>query len=484
MRLASLGLLVFGWLLASASAGSAPPFGGEIGPTYRESRQWWPSPVAMPATAPNIVLVLLADAGFASFGSFGAPIRTPTIDRLAAGGLRYNNFHTTGMCSPTRAALLTGRNAHAVGMGIVSEQATGYPGYNNLLPASAATIARLLRDRGYSTFALGKWHNLPNREVSVAGPFERWPTRLGFDHFYGFPGGDTSNTQPALWLGHEPVQRPPTDAYHLTTDLTDRALQWLAQQQAAAPARPFFLYFAPGAVHAPHQTPADFRNRYRGRFDRGWDRYREQTLARQLELGIVLAGTALSPRLPEVAAWDRLPAGERRVAARMMELYAAFVEHTDHEIGRLVAGLERLGKLDNTIILITSDNGASAEGGPLGTYSELRFANAQPDSTELNLRWLDRLGTEYAYNHDPVGWAMATNTPFPYFKQSAHYGGTRSPLVVHWPAGIRQPGGVRSQFHHAIDIAPTLLELTGIEAPAAVDGVAQQPIEGISHAYT
>jgi arylsulfatase len=483
-NLINAALIVIGAIGLAAGAGAQERFGGKIGPSYKDSQQWWPTPVAMPAGAPNIVVVLLDDAGFASLGSYGAPINTPRLDRLAYDGLRYNNFHTTGMCSPTRAALLTGRNAHSVGMGIVSEQATGYPGYNNLLPQSAATIARVLRDRGYNTFALGKWHNLPNQQVSVAGPFDRWPTQLGFEHFYGFQGGDANNLQPPLWLGHEPVDIAPDPNYHLTTDLANKAIRWLAQQQAAAPDKPFFLYFAPGAVHAPHQAPAAFIDRYRGKFDGGWDRFREETLARQRKLGIVPADTALGQRLQQVPAWDSLDADERRVAARMMEIYAAFTEHTDHEIGRIVDFIERLGKLDNTIIVVASDNGASAEGGRYGTYSELRFANAQPDSTALNLQWLERLGTAQAYNHYPMGWAMATNTPFSHFKQSAHYGGTSDPLIIHWPAGIQQKGGIRSQFHHAIDIRPTLLELAHIEPPGTVDGVAQQPIEGISMAYT
>jgi arylsulfatase len=475
---AALGLL---WLLAGTV--DAGEFKGKIGRTYADSVPSWPEPPRAPKGAPNIVVLMLDDAGFATLGSYGSPIATPNIDRLAAGGLRYTDFHSTGMCSPSRAALLSGRNPHSVGFGAVGEMAAGYPGYNNQWPKSAASLARVLRDSGYNTAALGKWHNTPLREISVAGPFDSFPSSLGFEYFYGFFGGDTNNWTPSLWLNTAQVETPRTPGYHLTTDLADHAIRWLGAQRSAAPDKPFFLYFAPVAVHAPHQAPQSFIDRYHGKFDQGWDAYREQALAQQKKLGIAPADAKLAASTPSVPRWSELPEAQRHAYARMMEVFAAFMEHTDFEFGRVLQTLAATGQLDNTLVLVMADNGASHEGGVDGTFAEGYHVNL-PDPSAANLEHLEHWGSPQTYPHYPIGWAQAANTPFSYFKQSVHDGGTRGPLIAHWPQRIKDAGAVRTQYHHLVDIMPTVLELIGIEAPKAVDGIDQQPIEGISMAYS
>lgn len=475
--------VAFGVLCLLAGAADADEFKGKIGRTYADSTPSWPEPPRAPKGAPNVVVLMLDDAGFATLGSYGAPIATPNLDRLATGGLRYTDFHSSGMCSPSRAALLSGRNPHSVGFGAVGEMAAGYPGYNNHWPKSAAGLARILKDNGYNTAALGKWHNTPLRELSVAGPFDNFPTGQGFEYFYGFFGGDTNNWAPMLWLNTAPVETPNTPEYHLTTDLADHAIRWLGAQRSAAPDKPFFLYFAPVAVHAPHQAPKAFIDRYHGKFDQGWDAYRERALAQQKKLGLAPGDAKLAQSTPSVPRWSELPAAQRAAYARMMETFAAFMEHTDFEFGRVLQTLAATGQLDNTLVLVMADNGASHEGGIDGTFAEGYHVNL-PDPSQENLKHLDHWGSPETYPHYPIGWAQAANTPFQFFKQSVHDGGTRGPLIMHWPQRIKDAGGIRRQYHHMVDIMPTVLELTGIAAPKAVDGIAQKPIEGISMAYS
>jgi arylsulfatase A-like enzyme len=453
-----------------------------IGRTILESTPRFPTPRQPPAGAPNVVVIALDDLGFAQLGCFGSDIATPTFDRLAAGGLRYNRFHVTGMCSPTRGALLTGRNAHKVGMGFVADIPIGFPGYNGRIPASAAALPRVLKDAGYNTMAVGKWHLAPRWELSAAGPFDRWPLGLGFEHYYGFLGGDTNQWAPNLVQDNAFVDPPrtPAEGYHLTEDLVDRAIRNVADQRNAAPHRPFFLYLATGAMHAPHQAPASWIDRYRGHFDDGWERWRERAFARQVEQGVVPAGTTLTERPSWVRPWDDLPPEERRLYARMQEVFAGFLSHTDHHIGRLVAFLEQEGVLDDTLVLAISDNGTSAEGGPTGSRNEHRFAFGVPEDLADDLAHLDELGGHRSYNHYPWGWAWAGNAPLKLWKRYAWLGGTRTPLIVHWPRGVETRGQVRPQFCHAVDVAPTVLEAAGLPFPEVVDGVQQQPLDGES----
>jgi len=435
-----------------------------------------------PPGAPNVVVVVLDDLGFAQLGCFGGDVDTPAIDALAAHGLRYRSFHVTALCSPTRACVLTGRNHHAVGMGFLTDIPIGYPGYNGRIPRSAATLPRLLRDVGYSTFAVGKWHLAPRWEQSASGPFERWPLGLGFERYYGFLNGDTNQWTPELVSDNGFIDAPaaPEDGYHLTDDLAERAIRFVLDPQQATPGKPFFLYLAPGAMHAPHQAPAAWIDRFRGRYDDGWDAFRERTVARQQELGLIARGVPLPPRPPWVAAWDGLDPDERRLYARMMEVFAGFLAHTDDAIGRVVRFIESSRLLDDTLLIVLSDNGASAEGGPLGSRNEHRFTHDLVDERDDLLAHVDELGGHRAYNHYAWGWAWAGNTPFRLWKRFAWLGGVRTPLVVHWPAGIGARGEVRGQFCHAIDLLPTILDAVGIETPAVVDGVAQQPVDGAS----
>jgi arylsulfatase A-like enzyme len=458
------------------------PSRASIGRTVAESVPWFP-PVARPgAGAPNVVVIVLDDTGFGQLGCFGSDIATPHIDALAAGGLRYNRFHVTALCSPTRASLLTGRNHHAVGMGFLTDIPTGFPGYTGKIPPSAAALPRILRDAGYSTFAVGKWHLAPRWEQSASGPFTYWPLGLGFERYYGFLGGDTNQWTPDLVSDNGFVDPParPEDGYHLTEDLAARAIRLIQDQQQATPARPFFLYFATGATHAPHHAPRPWIERYRGAFDDGWDAWRERVFARQIDSGVVPPDTTLTERPPWVQEWAALPGEERRLYARMMEVFAGFLSHTDEQIGRLVRHLETIGVLDDTLIMLISDNGTSAEGGPFGSFNEHRFTHDRVDDVADTLARIDDLGGFRAYNHYPWGWAWAGNTPLRLWKRFTWLGGVRTPLVVHWPRGLEARGEVRGQFCHAVDVLPTILDAVGVEVPAVVDGVAQQPLDGAS----
>ena len=467
-----------------------PAFKGTIGKTYKDSKADFPKPLQAPAGAPNVLIVLLDDVGFGHAGTFGGAVATPTLDRLAKNGLRYNRFHTTALCSPTRAALLTGRNHHSVGTGVIIELGTGYPGYTGVVPNTAAGLPEILRQNGYSTAAFGKWHNTPDNEISPAGPFDRWPTgkTWGFEYFYGFMNGETHQYYPVLYRNTTPVAQPktPEDGYHVTEDLVDDAIGWMNQVNATSPKKPWFMYFSTGGIHGPHHTPKAYREKYKGRFDAGWDAYREETFARQKQMGVIPANTKLTPRPKELPAWDDQPDNAKRVYRRLMENYSGFLEHTDAEVGRLLAAVEKTGKLDDTLIFyIVGDNGASGEGGLEGTVNELASLNG----IQLGLAGLEakfeEIGGPETEPHVPSAWAWAANTPFQWTKQVAsHFGGTRNGLVVHWPRGIAARGEMRSQFHHIIDVAPTVLDAAHITKPQIVNGVKQKPIEGVSMRYS
>ena len=447
----------------------------------------WPAIPTAPAGAPNVVVVMTDDVGYGASSTFGGPIPTPTLDALADRGLRYTRFHTTAMCSPTRAALMTGRNHHLVGAGRVTEMAVAYDGYTSVIPDSAATIAEILRSNGYGTAHFGKYHNVPVYETGPAGPFDHWPTHMGFEHFYGFLGGSTNNWAPALYLNTTAVE-PPTDdpSFHIEPDLADNAIDWVRRLKSAAPAKPFFIQYATAACHAPHHAPPEWISRFSGRFDRGWDALRAETLARQKELGVVPANTELTARPPQIPSWDSLSADHKTVAARMMEVYAASLAYADAQIGRLLDELERIGELDNTLVIyIQGDNGASPEGGANGLLNEMSYVNRMEDGIETLLEHLDELGGPLHYNHFPAGWAHATDSPFQWFKMMAsHFGGTRNGMVLSLPARIADAGGVRTQFHHVVDIVPTILDIVGIDAPAVVRGVPQLPMSGVPMTYT
>jgi arylsulfatase len=447
-------------------------------------------PLRPPEGAPNVLIVLIDDCGFGASSAFGGPCSTPTAERLAANGLKYNRFHTTALCSPTRQALLTGRNHHSVGMGGITEIATSAPGYNSIRPNTCAPLAETLKLNGYSTAQFGKCHEVPVWETSPLGPFHAWPTGSGFEHFYGFIGGETNQYAPAIYRDTVPIEQPRTaeEGYHFTEDMTDEAIDWVKQQKALMPDKPFFMYFAPGATHAPHHVPTEWSDRYKGAFDDGWDRLRERTFAKQKELGVIPADGELTERPAEIPAWDDMPDDLKPVLARQMEVYAGFLEHTDHHIGRLIDALAELEILESTLVYyVIGDNGASAEGTPTGCFNELVVLNgaAGVETTEFMVSKIDDFGTPAAYNHYAVGWAHAMDTPYQWTKQVAsHWGGTRNGTIVHWPSGIRARGEVRSQFHHVIDVAPTILEAAGLPAPLSVNGVQQRPLEGVSMAYS
>ena len=446
-------------------------------------------PLLPPEGAPNVLVVLLDDVGFGASSAFGGPCQTPTAERLAAGGLRYNRFHTTALCAPTRQALLTGRNHHSVGMGSITETATSAPGYSSLRPNTKAPLAMTLKLNGDSTAQFGKCHEVPVWQSSPMGPFDAWPSGGGgFETFYGFIGGENNQWDPALYDGTTPVEPPETEHYHLTEDLTDRAVGWVRQQKALMPDKPFFVYFAPGATHAPHHVPKEWADKYAGQFDDGWDVQRERTLARQKELGVIPADAELTERHDEITAWDDMPEELKPVLARQMEVYAGFLEHTDHHVGRLVDAIDDLGVLDDTIIYyIIGDNGASAEGTMNGAFNELANFNgmAALETPEFMLSKVDELGSPSSYNHYSVGWAWAMNSPLQWTKQVAsHWGGTRNGTIVHWPHGIEEGGGLRSQFTHVIDLAPTILEAAGLPEPTVVNSVMQSPMEGTSMLYS
>ncbi|MBA2963798.1 MULTISPECIES: arylsulfatase [Ramlibacter] len=442
-----------------------------------------------PAGAPNVLVILLDDVGFGASSAFGGPCRTPTAERLAANGLKYNRFHTTALCSPSRAAMLSGRNHHAVGMGSITEMATSAPGYNSMRPNTCAPLAEILKLNGYSTAQFGKCHEVPVFESSPIGPFDRWPTGSGFEHFYGFIGGEDNQYYPALYDDTVPVQpdRGPEDGYHLTEDIADKAIAWVRQQKSLAPDKPFFIYFAPGATHAPHHVPQEWIARYKGRFDQGWDQVREETFARQKKLGVIPADCELTARSEGIPAWSETDPKLRPVLARQMEIYAAFLEHADYHAGRVIDALADLRVLDDTLVYyIIGDNGASAEGTLNGSFHEQAVGEA-PDlmTPEFLMERIDDFGTPRANNHYAVGWAHAMNTPYQWTKQVAsHFGGTRNGTIVHWPGGIRAKGELRSQFHHVIDVAPTVLEAAGLPHPTFVNGVQQEPLHGVSMLYS
>ncbi len=465
-----------------------PPFKGKIGRTAAESTPDFPKGIAAPKGAPNVLLIMTDDVGWGSSSTFGGPIPTPTYDRLAQSGLRYNAFHTTALCSPTRAALISGRNHHTASTGVITEMATGYPGYNSLMSKSCGTIGEILRGNGYNTAWFGKNHNVPDWQSSQAGPFDLWPTSLGFEYFYGFIGGDTDQWHPALFDGTNPIETPAHDpTYHLDADLANHAIAWIQQQHSLAPDKPFFAYYTPGLCHAPHHAPKEWIAKFKGQFDQGWDKVREETLARQITLGVVPAGTKLTERPKEIPAWDSLSADQKKLYAHMMEVYAACLAFTDHNIGRVIQAVADTGELDNTIIIyIQGDNGASGEGTLQGLTNEVGVAaNGVQESLDYLLSTMDGLGGPLYYNHYPVGWAHAMDTPFQWTKQVAsHFGGTRNGLVISWPKHMNQMGEVRSQFCSVIDITPTILEAAGVKAPKVIDGVKQIPIEGVSLVYT
>ena len=442
--------------------------------------------VKAPSGAPNIVVVLIDDIGFGASSAFGGPISMPTLDKVAKTGLKYNRFHTTALCSPTRVALLTGYNHHSNNAGSIMETGTAFPGNTGVRPQSITTVAEVLRQNGYSTAAFGKYHETPPWEISAAGPYDRWPTHSGFEKFYGFIGGETNQYAPLVYDGTAQVELPEDPKYHFTTDMTNQAMSWMKFQKALSPDKPFYMYFAPGATHAPHHVPAEWRDKYKGKFDQGWDKVREETLARQIKLGVVPAGTKLAPKHKDIKDWTTLSADEKKLFTRQMETYAGFAEHTDNEIGRLYSAIEELGQADNTLfIYIVGDNGASAEGQMNGTFNEMSFFNAAPETVGAMLKHYDEWGGESTYPHYPAGWAVAMDAPFTYTKQVASdFGGTRNGMVIHWPKGIKAQGEVRSQFGHVIDIAPTVYEVTKIPAPKKVNGIDQDPLEGKSLVYS
>mgnify|MGYP006278101821 CR=1 FL=1 len=461
-------------------------FHGHIGRTYDESEPWWPDQTRAPEDAPNILLITLDDVGFGQLGCYGGLIDTPNIDRLAENGLRYNNFHTTALCSPTRSCLMTGRNHHSNGMAAITEVSTGFPGYNGHIPHENGMVSEALVEEGYSTYAFGKWHLTPAESTSAAGPYDQWPLNRGFERYYGFLGGDTDQYTPALIHDNHQTEPPatPEEGYHLTEDLAQRAIEFIGDAKQVDPDKPFFSYFCPGAAHAPHQVPEEWIEKYEGEFDMGWDEARAQILEQQKEMGVVPEDTELSPQNEDVRRWDSLSDEEQELYARMMEVFAGFVEHTDAQIGKVLDYLEEIDELENTLVMVASDNGASAEGGPTGSVDENRFFNNVPESLEENLEAMDDLGGPEYFNHYPWGWTWAGNTPFRRWKRETYRGGASDPLVVSWPEGIDAAGEVREQFVHAIDVAPTIYDAVGIDPPEEVKGYSQSPIEGTSFAYT
>ena len=465
------------------------------GPVYEDAKDpeaTFPpiEPLRPPAGAPNVLIVLIDDAGFGCSSAFGGPCQTPTAERLAGEGLKFNRFHTTALCSPTRAALLSGRNHHTVAMGGITEMATSAPGYNSIRPNTCAPLAETLKLNGYATAQFGKCHEVPVWETSPLGPFDSWPSGGGgFEHFYGFIGGETNQYYPAIYEGTTAVEpdKTPEQGYHFTEDMTDKAIMWIRQQKTLMGDKPFFVYFAPGATHAPHHVPTEWSAKYRGKFDQGWDKLREETFARQKELGVIPPEAELTPRHAEIPAWEDMSDDLKPILARQMEVYAGFLEHTDHHVGRLVDALEDLGVLEETLVYyIIGDNGASAEGTVQGSFNELMMLNGASalETTEFMASHIDDFGTSKAYNHYAVGWAHAMDTPYQWTKQVAsHWGGTRNGMIVHWPKGIAAKGEVRSQFHHVIDVAPTVLDAAGLPEPTTVHGVEQKPIEGVSMRY-
>jgi arylsulfatase A-like enzyme len=491
-HLALLGLFLSGWASAADTLDRTVLPIPEPTPetiTTLDAREAKAPPrfeVKAPEGAPNVVIVLIDDIGFGASSAFGGPIRMPTLDKMAANGLRYNRFHTTALCSPTRTALLTGHNHHANNAGAIMELATAFPGNTGIRPREISTLAQILRHNGFSTAAFGKYHETPPWEVSVSGPYDRWPTGSGFDKFYGFIGGETNQWAPAIYDGVTRIEQPQVKDYHFTTDMTNQAIRWVSAQKSLTPDRPFYMYFAPGATHAPHHAPKEWIAKYKGEFSGGWDKLREETFERQKKMGIIPANTKLTPRPAEIPGWDGMSEAQRSLFERQMETFAGFAEHTDAEVGRLVAQLDTIGALENTLFFyIVGDNGASAEGGPEGTYNEMMALNGIVGKAEQMLGHIDDWGGPTTFPHYSIGWAWATNTPFQWTKQVAsHFGGTRNGMVMHWPKGISAKGEIRDQFHHVVDVAPTALEATKIPQPKTVDGIAQRPMDGVSMLYS
>lgn len=496
-RFLTMTVLLFQFVLSSENTfgqeldRSSLPIREPIRKTYKEldARNAVAPPlfeVKAPQAAPNVIIVLIDDMGFGVSEAFGGPVTTPNMDKLAYNGIRYNRFHTTALCSPTRVALLTGYNHHSNNMGCIGEAATTFPGNTSVRPQSITPMAEVLRQNGYNTAAFGKYHETPPWEISMSGPQDRWPTRSGFEKFYGFIGGETNEWAPLIYDGVTLIETPSDPNYHFTTDMTNQAISWVRYQKALSPDKPFFMYFAPGATHAPHHVPKEWAEKYKGKFDQGWDKIREQTLARQIKLGIVPPNTKLAPKPADIKDWDKLSSDEKKLFTRQMEVYAGFAEQTDHEVGRLIAAVQELGVMDNTIIIfIAGDNGASAEGQMNGMYSEMTYFSGIAETVPDMLKHYDDWGGPSTYPHFSAGWAVAMNAPFAYTKQVASdFGGTRNGMIIQWPTGIKAKGEIRSQFGHVIDIAPTIFEVAKIPAPSMVNGIKQDPIEGTSLAYT
>jgi len=460
-------------------------FNGVIGRTFDVSSPAWPEPLRAKEGAPNVLFIVQDDTGFGQMGCYGSPVATPNIDALAKGGLLFNNMHTTALCSPTRSCCLTGRNHHSNAMSCITEGSTGYPGANGNIPFENGFLSEMLLQKGYNTYAIGKWHLTPADQISAAGPYDRWPLGRGFERYYGYLGGDTHQYYPELVSDNHTVEpeKTPEEGYILIEDLTNKAISFIADSKQIAPAKPFFMYFCPGAGHAPHHVPKQWADKYKGKFDDGWDAYRQKTFARQKELGIIPRNAELSRHDPDVQDWNTLPVGEKKLYSRMMEVFAGFLSHTDYEYGRLFNFLKTIGEWENTLIMFISDNGASAEGGPHGSVNENKFFNNVPDSLEQNLSMIDELGGPKTFNHYAWGWTFAGNTPFRRWKRETYRGGVSDPFIVHWPKGIEAKGEIRTQYAHVIDMVPTVLDALGIEAPTSIKGVTQSPIQGVSFAH-
>ena len=461
-------------------------FPGVIGRTVDESSPAWPAIKRAPDRAPNVIVFVIDDVGYGQMSAFGGLVPTPNITRLANNGLRYTNAHVTATCSATRSCILTGRNSHSNGFADIPETATGFPGYNCRIPASNGTVAEILQDQGFNTFAMGKWHLVPSEEASPAGPFDRWPTGKGFERFYGFLGGETNQFYPDLVEGITNVRPPatPEEGYHLNVDLADHAIQYILDAHVNAPAKPFFLYYATGGCHAPHHAPKELIAKYKGQFDMGWDKYRALVFERQMKMGLLPKGTRLPPHDPDVPKWDTLSEDEKKLYARFMEVFAAYLEHTDHHFGRILDVVEKTGELDNTLVMVITDNGASTEGGLHGSFNEMSHFNFLHEEVEDILPRMNQLGGPHSHCNYPWGWAWAGDTPFRRWKRETYRGGTSAPLIVHWPAGIKAKGEIRRQYVHAIDLLPTILDSQQIAAPSVLNGVGQAPIEGVSFAHT
>jgi arylsulfatase len=459
-------------------------FNGVIGRTFDVSEPAWPEPKRAQEGAPNVLFIVLDDTGFGQLGCYGSPIKTPVLDSLAENGLRYNNMHTTALCSPTRSCILTGRNHHSNAMSCITEASTGYPGGNGYIPHENGFLSEMLLEHGYNTYAIGKWHLTPADQISAAGPYDRWPLGRGFERYYGFLGGDTHQYYPDLTYDNHRVEpeKTPEEGYHVTEDLVDKAIGFIADSKQVAPNKPFFLYFCTGAMHAPHHVPKEWADAYAGQFDDGWEAYRRKTFAKQKELGIIPAEAELSRHDPDVKPWDQCPPEEQKLYARMMEVFAGFLTHTDFHIGRLLDFLKSIGEFENTLIMVISDNGASSEGGPEGSVNENLFFNFVPEDLEENLAAMDELGGPKYFNHYPWGWTWAGNTPFRRWKRETYRGGISDPFIVHYPKGVQAKGEIRTQYTHAIDMVPTVLDLLDLEPPTSIKGVAQSPIEGVSFA--